>query len=55
MYKVSAKIRKSEKPAAVAKGLAATVVIFERVAPSAGPQVKAILKQAPISAIVEPR
>lgn len=48
-------MRKSEKPAAVANGFAATVVICASAAPSAGPNVKATLKHAPTSAIVEPR
>ena len=54
-YNVSTKIRKSENPAAVAKGLAATVETLAKAAPSAGPKVKAIEKQAPTSAIVAPR
>ena len=54
-YNVSTKMRKSEKPAAVAKGLAATVETLAKAAPSAGPKVKAIEKQAPTSAIVAPR
>ena len=51
---VSVTMRNSEKPAAVAKGLAATVVTFAKAAPSAGPNVKAIEKQAPTIAIVLP-
>lgn len=54
-YIVSTRIRKSEKPAAVANGFAATVVTLDRAAPSAGPNVKAIQKQAPIKAMVAPR
>jgi hypothetical protein len=48
-------MRSSEKPAAVAKGLATTVVILASAAPSAGPNVKAMLKHAPTIAIVDPR
>jgi hypothetical protein len=48
-------MRNSENPAAVANGLAATVVICASAAPNAGPNVKATLKHAPTSAIVEPR
>ncbi len=48
-------MRMREKPAAVAKGFAATVVTVDKAAPSAGPNVKAMQKQAPINAIVAPR
>lgn len=48
-------IRNREKPAAVAKGFAATDSTFAKAAPSAGPNVKAIEKQAPTRAIVAPR
>ena len=48
-------MRKRLKPAAVAKGFAATVVTFERAAPRAGPNVKAIEKQTPTRAIAAPR
>lgn len=54
-YNVSTRIRKSEKPAAVAKGLAATVETFAKAAPSAGPNVNAIEKQNPTIAMVAPR
>ena len=47
-------MRSKETAAAVANGLAATVVMFARPAPSAGPKVNAMLKHAPTSAIVEP-
>lgn len=53
-YAVSVTMSSSEKPAAVAKGLATTVVMLARAAPSVGPNVKAILKHAPTIAIVEP-
>ena len=53
-YAVSTTIRKSEKPAAVAKGLATTVSMLARPAPRAGPNVKAMEKQAPTRAIVAP-
>ena len=52
---VSATMRKSENPAAVANGFAATVSTFASAAPSAGPKVNAIEKHAPTSAIVAPR
>lgn len=52
---VSTTMRSREKPAAVAKGFAATVSIFASAAPSAGPNVKAIEKHAPTRAIVAPR
>ncbi len=53
-YNVSVTISISENPAAVANGFAAKVVIFASAAPSAGPNVNAMLKQAPTSAIVAP-
>ena len=53
-YSVSNTINSKEKPAAVAKGFAMTVVIFASAAPMAGPKVNATLKQAPTSAMVEP-
>ncbi len=52
---VSTTIRKSEKPAAVAKGLAAMLSMFAKAAPSAGPTVNAIEKQTPTRAMVAPR
>ena len=48
-------MRRSEKPAAVANGFAATVVTVARAAPRAGPNVNATLKQAPTRAMVEAR
>ena len=48
-------IKNREKPAAVAKGFAATVSTFAKAAPSAGPNVKATEKHAPTKAIVAPR
>ena len=51
---VSATIKSKEKPAAVENGFAATVSTFAKVAPSIGPSVNAIEKQAPTSAIVAP-
>lgn len=54
-YTVSMRMRRSEKPAAVAKGLAATVSTLAKAAPNAGPKVKAIEKQAPTRAMVAPR
>lgn len=48
-------MRIKENPAAVAKGFAANVVMLDRAAPSAGPKVNAMLKQAPTNAIVAPR
>ena len=54
-YNVSTRMRKREKPAAVAKGLAATVSTLAKAAPNAGPKVKAMEKQAPTRAIVGPR
>lgn len=54
-YRVSMTISNNEKPAAVANGFAATVVIPARAAPNAGPNVNAILKHAPTNAMVEPR
>ena len=47
-------MRNKEKPAAAAKGLAATKVMLARAAPRAGPNVKAMLKHAPTKAMVEP-
>lgn len=54
-YTVSTVKSKREKPAAVANGFAATVVTVDNAAPSAGPNVKAMQKHAPIRAIVAPR
>lgn len=54
-YNVSMTISRSENPAAVANGFAATVVMLDSHAPNAGPNVNAILKHAPTIAIVEPR
>lgn len=48
-------MRKSENPAAVAKGFAATVLIVLSHAPRAGPNVKLMLKHMPTNAIVAPR
>ena len=52
---VSVTMRNRENPAAVANGLAATMVTCDNAAPSAGPKVKAMLKHAPTMAIVFPR
>ena len=54
-YSVSITIKKSEKPAAVANGLATTVSTLASAAPNAGPKVKAIEKQRPTRAMVAPR
>ena len=54
-YIVSTTIKNNEKPAAVANGLAATVDTLAKAAPSAGPNVNAIEKQAPTMAMVAPR
>jgi len=54
-YSVSTTIKNKEKPAAVAKGFAATTVTLARAAPRAGPKVNATLKHAPTNAMVEPR
>lgn len=51
---VSTTIKNSENPAAVANGFAEKVVMLASHAPSAGPKVNAMLKQAPTLAIVEP-
>ena len=48
-------MRNKLNPAAVANGFAATVEIELNHAPSAGPNVKLILKHMPTSAIVAPR
>ena len=52
---VSTTMRNREKPAAVANGFAATVVMFANAAPRAGPNVKAIEKHTPTRAMVAPR
>ena len=52
---VSTTTRNNEKPAAVAKGFATTLSMFAKAAPRAGPNVNAIEKQAPTSAMVAPR
>jgi hypothetical protein len=54
-YKVSTTTKNSEKPAVVPNGFAATISIVLNHAPSAGPNVNAMLKQIPTNAIVEPR
>jgi len=48
-------IKKSENPAAVANGLATTVSMLAKAAPSAGPNVNAIEKHTPTRAMVAPR
>jgi hypothetical protein len=48
-------IRNSEKPAAVANGFAFTLLMVLNHAPSAGPNVKEMLKHIPTNAIVAPR
>ena len=53
-YIVSVTIKNSENPAAVAKGLAFTLLMVLNHAPSAGPKVKLILKHMPTNAIVAP-
>jgi hypothetical protein len=54
-YNVSVTTRKSEKPAAVAKGFAFTLLIVLNHAPRAGPNVNEMLKHIPTNAIVDPR
>lgn len=54
-YIVSVTTKNSEKPAAVANGFAFTELMVLSQAPSAGPNVKLMLKHIPTSAIVEPR
>jgi hypothetical protein len=54
-YIVSVTIKKRLKPAAVANGFAATVLMELNQAPSAGPKVKLMLKHIPTNAIVAPR
>src|SRR5688572_13134715 len=54
-YTVSTTMSARLKPAAVAKGFAATVEMVLSQAPRPGPKVKAIEKHAPMMAIVEPR
>lgn len=53
-YIVSVTIKKSENPAAVAKGFALTELMVLNHAPKAGPNVKLILKHMPTNAIVAP-
>src|SRR4051794_8623633 len=54
-YTVSTTTSASDTAAAVANGLAARVGTEPRYAPRAGPNVKAMEKHAPMSAIVAPR